>query len=156
MQITVNETGARTLAEARPMRIDGQLVYVVVGETTASLMVAGRIVAETAATGMSIAEAQAWAAGYRDSLADAVVDAAAEQPEADIATVVEALGYDFRTNDQITGAPRTVTAGDMAARIRNARAFGIMVDIRQGPAGEYIELHDGNGSAYGQYHFPIA
>ena len=152
MQITVNEPGALTIRDARPMRIDGQPVYVVVGETTASLMVAGRIVAETAATGMSIAEAQTWAAGYRDSLADAD----AEQPEADIAAVVEALGCDFRTNDQITGAPRTVTADDMAARIRNARAFGIMVDICQGPAGEYIELHDGNGSAYGQYHYTTA
>lgn len=68
MQITVNETGARTLADARPMKIDGQNVYVVVGGGTASLMVAGRIVAERAATDMSIIEAQAWAVEYRTAM----------------------------------------------------------------------------------------
>lgn len=69
MQITVNEPGARTIRDARPMQIDGQNVYVVIGGGTASLMVAGRIVAERAATEMSTTEAQDWAVSYRDEQA---------------------------------------------------------------------------------------
>lgn len=75
MQITVNEPGARTIRDARPMQIDGQNVYVVLGGGTASLMVAGRIVAERAATDMSTTEAQDWAVSYRDEQA-ADLDAA--------------------------------------------------------------------------------
>lgn len=74
MQITVNETGARTIREARPMQIDGQNVYVVVGGGTASLMVGGRIVAERAADRMSTTEAQGWAVEYRDEQATAGQD----------------------------------------------------------------------------------
>jgi hypothetical protein len=77
MQITVNETGARTIREARPMQIDGQNVYVVVGGGTASLMVGGRIVAERAADRMSTTEAQGWAVEYRDEQAAPVADEAA-------------------------------------------------------------------------------
>lgn len=70
MQITVNETGARTLADARPMMIDGKNVYVVVSMDTASLIVGGRIVAERSVGGhMTAAAAQAWAAEYRETLA---------------------------------------------------------------------------------------
>ena len=66
MQITVNEPGARTINDARPMRIDGQPVYVVV-DSTASLFVGGRLVdvrkvSEVAST----ADAQAWAVEYRN------------------------------------------------------------------------------------------
>ena len=75
MQITVNETGAKTLADARPMLIDGQPVYVVVGEATASLIIGGRIVAEDDADGMTIDEAQAWAVNYRAEF-NATVDEA--------------------------------------------------------------------------------
>lgn len=70
MMITVTETGAKTLAEARPMQIDGQFVYVQVGDGTASLNVGGRIVAEKDADEMSCLEAQTWAAEYRTSMND--------------------------------------------------------------------------------------
>jgi hypothetical protein len=95
MQITVNEPGARTIRDSRPMQIDGQNVYVVVGGGTASLMVAGRIVAERTAETMSTTEAQTWAVSYRDER-DAVAivadeDAVAEacNPEAVYAGAVE-------------------------------------------------------------------
>lgn len=81
MQITVNETGARTLAETRPMQIDGQNVYVTIGENTASLMVGGRIVAEKPATEIANAtDAQGWAVEYRVQ-AEAPV---AEEPVAEL------------------------------------------------------------------------
>jgi hypothetical protein len=91
MMITVNETGARTLAEARPMRIAGQNVYVVVDAGTASLMVSGRIVAERAADGMNTTEAQTWAADYRDAMnedADARTAAFADEITATVSPAV--------------------------------------------------------------------
>lgn len=75
MQITVNETGARTLADTRPMRIDGQPVYVQVGGGTASLIIGGRIAAERDASNMSTTEAQAWAVSYRDEFNATVEEA---------------------------------------------------------------------------------
>lgn len=69
MQITVNETGAKTLTDARPMMIDGKNVYVVVDMDTASLMVGGRVVAERAVGGhMTCAAAQRWAVEYRATM----------------------------------------------------------------------------------------
>lgn len=91
MQITVNETGARTLADVRPMQINGQNVYVIVDTETASLVVEGRTVAERPAAEIVTAkDAQAWAVSYRDHLAaveeatnvDAVYAAAVEQVHA--------------------------------------------------------------------------
>lgn len=75
MQITVNEPGARTIRDSRPMQVDGQNVYVVIGGGTASLMMGGRIVAEQAATDMTAKAAQDWAVQVRDEQA-ADVDAA--------------------------------------------------------------------------------
>ena len=69
MQITVNEPGARTIRDARPMQVDGQNVYVVIGGGTASLMMGGRIVAEQAATDMTAKAAQDWAVQVRDEQA---------------------------------------------------------------------------------------
>lgn len=93
MQITVNETGARTLADARPMLINGKNVYVFVG-SGASLHVDGRIVAyRENVTEMTTAEAQAWAVEYRNAMntqADAAqaeaqnhMDSEAAQQDAD-------------------------------------------------------------------------
>lgn len=79
MQITVNEPGARTIRDARPMQIDGQNVYVVLDgdSSTASLMVAGRIVATRTIKSISTTEAQTWAVEYRDGQAQAAdLDAA--------------------------------------------------------------------------------
>ena len=99
MQITVNEPGARTINDSRPMKIDGQNVYVVVGGGTASLMVAGRIVAEQAATDMTCTAAQDWAVSYRDEqdAADAQTAAFADEitgQVADEAAVEEATNVD--------------------------------------------------------------
>jgi hypothetical protein len=69
MQITVNEPGARTIRDSRPMQVDGQNVYVVIGGGTASLMMGGRIVAEQAATEMTAKAAQDWAVKVRDERA---------------------------------------------------------------------------------------
>lgn len=93
MQITVNETGARTIAESRPMLIDGQNVYVVVDMDTASLMVGGRIVAERAVGGhMTAAAAQRWAVEYRaGQVADEAAVAEAVNPDAVHAAVVDAV-----------------------------------------------------------------
>lgn len=68
MQITVNEPGARTINDARPMRIEGQNVYVSVGGGVASLIVACRTVATRHADSIGIQDAQAWAVDYRDEL----------------------------------------------------------------------------------------
>lgn len=64
MQITVNAPGARTIAEARPMILDGKRVYVTVGGGTASLFIGGRIVAEQASEDMTAKAAQDWAISY--------------------------------------------------------------------------------------------
>lgn len=71
MQITVNEPGARTLNEARPMWIDGHNVYVTIGGGTVSLIIAGQTVARREADDISIAAAQAWAIEYRAAREDA-------------------------------------------------------------------------------------
>jgi hypothetical protein len=99
MQITVNEPGARTIRDSRPMQISGQNVYVVVGGGTASLMVAGRIVAERAADDMSTTAAQDWAVSYRDAMndwADEQTAAFADEitQVADEAAVAEAVNPD--------------------------------------------------------------
>lgn len=75
MQITVNETGARTIADSRPMRIDGQNVYVVVDGGTASLIVGGLIVATDDADDMTTTEAQTWAVNYRNEFNATVEEA---------------------------------------------------------------------------------
>lgn len=109
MQITVNETGARTLADARPMRIDGQNVYVVVGGGTASLMIGGRIVAERKADDMNTTEAQAWAVEYRDggTVVDEAAVAEATDPNAVYAAAVAAVrsgAADLITKAEASGA----------------------------------------------------
>ena len=77
MQITVNEPGARTIRDSRPMQVDGQNVYVVLDgdSSTASLMMGGRIVAARTVKSISITEAQDWAVRVRDERA-ADLDAA--------------------------------------------------------------------------------
>lgn len=81
MQITVNQPGARTIRDARPMIVDGQNVYVTVGAGTASLHIGGRIVAEQAADDMSTTAAQEWAVSY---LADRDAAAAADWDAVDV------------------------------------------------------------------------
>lgn len=128
MQITVNETGARTLADARPMRINGSNVYVVVGAGTASLMVAGRIVDEKTLTRrMSATEAQAWAVSYRESItADEEAVAEATDPEAVYAGAVETV--------RDAGALMDQQADKMAANVTDAphryrNSLGRMVKV---------------------------
>ncbi|QBZ73494.1 hypothetical protein SEA_MISCHIEF19_9 [Streptomyces phage Mischief19] len=67
MQITVNAPGAKTLADARPMMIDGQRVYVTVGAGEAALHIGGRIVATREADDMSTVAAQQWAVEYTEA-----------------------------------------------------------------------------------------
>ena len=118
MQITVNEPGARTINDARPMRIDGQPVYVVV-DSTASLFVGGRLVdvrrvSEVAST----ADAQAWAVEYRNSLNDTVYSGVAVQMHAEAdrliveAEELEAQGTaDIRRRNS-RGRMTTITSDD--------------------------------------------
>lgn len=76
MQITVNEPGARTVRDSRPMQVDGQNVYVTLdSDGTASLHIGGRIVATKQVASISITEAQDWAVQVRDERA-ADMDAA--------------------------------------------------------------------------------
>jgi hypothetical protein len=77
-QIQINEPGARTIRESRPMEIGGRYVYVTVGGGTAELHVEGRIVARREAETMNSTEAQAWAVEYRNAMNDL-----ANQVEAD-------------------------------------------------------------------------
>ena len=71
MQITVNAPGARTVADARPMIVDGQRVYVTLDtDGTASLMIGGRIVATKQVKSISTREAQDWAVEYLDAAND--------------------------------------------------------------------------------------
>jgi hypothetical protein len=98
MQITVNEPGARTIRDAKAMIIDGQRVYVTVGETTASLHVAGRIAAERPAGEIVTAkDAQDWAVAYRTAMnewADEQQAAAQDHMVVDWAAVEDATNAD--------------------------------------------------------------
>lgn len=119
MQITVNENGARTLADARPMRIDGHNVYVIVGGGTASLMVGGRIVAERTAAEMSTTEAQAWAVDYRNGLvADETAVEEACSTEAVYAGAVEQVRA--QAAELFAKAEAGETFGDAPYRYRNS------------------------------------
>lgn len=95
MQITVNEPGARTIKDARPMRIDGHNVYVTLADGTASLIVAGQTVARREVDDISIAAAQAWAVGYRDGTADVKNgrEEAARQVRESAAKLLEEASY---------------------------------------------------------------
>ena len=149
-QITVNETGAKTLKDIRPMLVDGQNVYVVVGDVTASLMFAGRVVAERPAAEItSSKDAQDWAVEVRDTAHEIVAGTA---PEADVLAVVEALGGTYTTQAQDDeyrwSKVRTLTAGDVADRIRTYRAAGGRAVIRSAADGErwYVEITPENGT----------
>lgn len=128
MQITVNETGARTLADARPMQIDGQNVYVIVGGGTASLMVGGRIVAERTAAEMSTTEAQAWAVEYRNGLV------------ADETAVEEACN----TEAVYAGAVEQVRpqAAELLAKAEAAEAFGDAPYRCRNSLGRMVTFHN--------------
>jgi hypothetical protein len=99
MQITVNETGAKTLNDSRPMQIAGQFVYVTMGAGTASLIVGGRIVAERSADDMSTTEAQTWAADYRDSMNEV----------SEVVKVIRQRGAELNVKaDEVEATPLTV------------------------------------------------
>lgn len=119
--ITINEPGARTLADARPMQIGGQNVYVVMDtDGTASLMVMGRIVATRQVQSISIAEAQAWAVEYRtamDEQADAHWAEAMDHMVADMAAEWDSV-------DVTEGAP--VDESKYAEAVAQVRAHGAL------------------------------
>lgn len=75
IRITVNEPGTTTLADARPMVVNGEGVYVTIEGGIASLHVDGAIAAQMDADDMTITEAQAWAVEYRNAMNE--MDAAA-------------------------------------------------------------------------------
>lgn len=123
--ITINEPGARTLADARPMQIGGQNVYVIMDtDGTASLMVMGRIVATRQVQSISIAEAQAWAVEYRtamDEMADAHQVEAMDHMAADRAVVYrEAADVAERLMDERYGPDCSYGVGgrDVARELR--------------------------------------
>lgn len=64
IRITVNEPGAATLNEARPMVVDGKGVYVSVVSGIATLWVCGEAVAQMDADDMTTRGAQSWAVEY--------------------------------------------------------------------------------------------
>lgn len=64
IRITVNEPGTTTLADARPMVVNGEGVYVTIEGGIASLHVDGGIATQMDADDMTTAQAQAWAVEY--------------------------------------------------------------------------------------------
>lgn len=117
MQITVNEPGARTIADSRPMLVEGQNVYVTVGAGTASLFIGGRIVATQDAETMSNRGAQDWAVAY---LAEAeAIDA---QPHTTEDYSVEETARTVRLfADRLIGeADKLAAYGDAPHTIRNS------------------------------------
>ncbi|ALO79394.1 hypothetical protein [Streptomyces phage phiSAJS1] len=71
MQITVNQPGARTIRDSRPMIVECQRVYVTLDtDGTASLHIGGRIVATKQVASISTREAQDWAVEYLDAAND--------------------------------------------------------------------------------------
>lgn len=122
--IRVNETGARTLTDARPMMIDGKSVFVTVDGGTAQLHVGGVVVAEQAATRMSTREAQDMAVAYREALAAPaapVVEAPATAAET---AAVEAI--------RAEGAAKAAAAAEIVATatpVRFRNFTGRMVTI---------------------------
>ncbi len=118
MQITVNETGARTLADARPMRIDGQPVHVVV-DSTASLFVGGRLVDVRRVSEVSNAtEAQAWAVEYRDGLDAPVAVEEAVNTESVYAAAVAQIHA--TASEMLAGADELASFGEGDYRFRNS------------------------------------
>jgi len=57
----------------------------------------------------------------------------------------------FYSHQQVTGTQIEMTADQVRARIADALKHGCQVDERQGNGCRYIEIHNGKGSAYGQY-----
>lgn len=123
MQITVNETGARTLKDTRPMQIDGQNVYVTVGGGTASLFIGGRIVAERKADDMSTKAAQDWAVQVRDERVADLDAAWGEWIEANHVDPVELL--DEQTADEDAVAEATDPAAVYAGAVESVRAQAV-------------------------------
>lgn len=122
--IRVNETGARTLTDARPMLINGQAVFVTVDAGAAQLHVGGVVVAEQAAERLTTREAQDMAVAYRESLtAPAAAVAEAEATEAETAAV-EAIRAEGAA--QAAAADETITTAT-PYRFRNSR--GRMVTL---------------------------
>ncbi len=174
MQITVNETGSKTLADSRPMIIDNMNVYVILEAGTASLMVAGRIVAEKlAAKNTSILDAQTWAAQYRDGLAmadeaeaNAWFDARTEEfatevtaTEADaqeeMLNMVFALDGSYTSSEKRSHRKLFVSHRTLLNRLRNAFEQGLTAEVKDIEGGPrwFIEISDSEGVARGTYTF---
>lgn len=130
MQITVNEPGALTIRDSRPMQVDGQNVYVVLDgdSSTASLMMGGRIVATRTISSISTKEAQDWAVQVRDEQA-ADLDAAygdwAEATHVDPAELLSGLVADEAAVDEACD-PEQVYAG--AVEMVRSWADGLLAD----------------------------
>lgn len=160
MQITINTKGSRTLADTTPLTHDGQRVYVTVEGDTAYLHIAGRIADQRPAAEVSSIKAmQDWAYWIIESLTEAAevaeVAEVAIDAEADVATVVEARGGIYRTLARELGVKGNhFTAAELAARIRHSVTLGVVAEIKDcaDNSGWYVELSNGKGSSYGQYH----
>lgn len=116
--IRVNEPGARTLKDARPMLVNGQAVFVTVDAGTAQLHVGGVVVAEQAAESLTIREAQDMAVAYRESLtapATTTTEVPATEAEAAAVQTVRAEGA-----AQAAAANATITTST-PYRFRNSR-----------------------------------
>lgn len=122
--IRVNEPGARTLKDARPMLVNGQAVFVTVDAGTAQLHVGGVVVAEQAAESLTIREAQDMAVAYRESLtapATTTTEVPATEAEAAAVQTIRAEGA-----AQAAAANATITTST-PYRFRNSR--GRMVTL---------------------------
>lgn len=153
--LTINARGARTLTDAKPLMYDGQKVYVSLGETTASLHLAGRIVAERPVDEItSIMTAQDWAYETIEA-AEALVSEAAPESEADIEALIDALGGTYTSRDKVTQKKATFPATEVLRRVREAKALGLNAEVKDAAVAPrwYVEINNGKGSAYGQYHF---
>jgi hypothetical protein len=88
---------------------------------------------------MALADAGCWAAfhGERDGMGKVEVD----------------LNEVYTTRQAETLVFAEVPAGDVARSVANAYAHGLTVEIKSGAMSQrYIEISNGKGSAYGQYH----
>lgn len=73
-----------------------------------------------------------------------------------ILELVHALGssYTLRHNDP-EQADASVTWRELHRILGEAFAYGLFAEVKDVPGSKrwYIEVHNGNGRAYGQYHF---
>jgi len=116
IKLIVNEPGTTVLKGARPMRIGGQPVYVVIDNGVASLNIEGRAVAIREADDMTMTEAKNWAVQYRDAMNEAAEAAQADAREhMEEAYRVESIHASAVQRIHEDGASLYLEADEMAA-----------------------------------------